>query len=167
MYWEKRPTCITVIGWVWIVIGGLMCFSAVMALYSHVTIGPMAQGDPEAVQHVSVVIRYFPAFAIVQIAAATVGIISGIYFLKLKRWSRQVLEILTWLLLLFFVGFGIYWVFSWIWLTQDHGPRSFGIMGAVAGVVITGIYSVSLGIMLKYLRGDKVRNAIAGGVKPE
>jgi hypothetical protein len=29
-------------------------------------------------------------------------------------------------------------------------------------VVITGIYGVPLGIMLKYLRGPKVRNAVSG-----
>jgi hypothetical protein len=33
-------------------------------------------------------------------------------------------------------------------------------------VVITGIYGVPLGIMLKYLRGPKVRNAINGTAEP-
>ena len=36
------------------------------------------------------------------------------------------------------------------------------IMGVVMGVIATGIYGVPLVIMLKYLRGDKIRNAVAG-----
>ena len=43
-----------------------------------------------------------------------------------------------------------------------NGSRGFDVMGAVIGVVIIGIYAVPLGIMLKYLRGDKVKNATIG-----
>jgi hypothetical protein len=50
-------------------------------------------------------------------------------------------------------------------MTTEHGSRGFDIMGAVMGVVIIGFYAVPLGIMLKYLRGDKVKNATIG--KPE
>lgn len=162
MYQEKRPTCITVIGWAWIVIGGLMCLSATMALFSSVMIGEIAQNEPD----MPFIFKIFPLLAIVQIGVAVLGLASGINFLKLKAWARSVLEGLTWLLLIFIVGFMVFWVFSWVSMTSDHGPSSFSIMGAVMGVLIMGIYGVPLGIMLKYLRGHKVRNAINGTSEP-
>jgi hypothetical protein len=160
MYQEKRPTCVTVIGWVWIIIGGLMCFSAIMALFSSVMIGEISQAHPEAQEQMPAIFRFFPLLAIIQIVVAIIGLVSGIHFLKLKAWSRNALEILTWVLLLFLVGFGIYWEYGWLSITSGHGPRGFDIMGAIMGIVIIGIYGVPLGIMVKYLKGNKVKNAM-------
>ena len=162
MYQEKRPTCITVIGWAWIIIGGLMCLSAIMALFSSVMIGQMSHADPETQRNMPTIFKYFPLLAIVQICVTSAGLVSGISFLKLKSWSRNVLEILSWVLLLFIAGFGIFWVFNWISATSGNGPQGFGIMGTVMGVIFIGIYGVPLGIMVRYLRGDKVKNAING-----
>lgn len=162
MYQEKRPNCITVIGWAWIIIGCLMCLSAVMALFSSVMIGQMSHANPEAQRNMPAIFRYFPLLAIFQICFASVGLISGISFLKLKSWSRNVLEILSWVLILFIAGFGIFWVINWVSATSGHGSQGFGIMGTIMGVIIIGIYGVPLGIMVKYLRGDKVKNAIGG-----
>jgi cation transport ATPase len=162
MYQEKRPTCVTVIGWAWIIIGGLMLFSAIMALFGSAMISEMSRAHPEAQEHMPAIFRFFPLLAIIQSVVAVVGLVSGISFLKLKPWSRNVLEILAWLLMLFVVGFGIYWEAGWLSMTSKHGPRGFDVMGAVMGGVIIGIYGVSLGIMLKYLRGDKVKNAMTG-----
>jgi hypothetical protein len=158
MYQEKRPTCVTVIGWAWIIIGGLMCLSAIMAFISSVMIGEMSQHRPGS----PFIFKIFPLLAIVQIGVAVLGLVSGINFLKHKAWARNVLEGLTWLLLSFTLGFMVFWIFNWISITSGDGFSGFGMMGAVMGVVITGIYGVPLGIMLKYLRGPKVRNAIYG-----
>lgn len=162
MYQGNRPTCVTVIGWAWIIIGGLMFLSAVMALLSSVMIGEMAQNDPE----MPLIFKLFPLLAIFQIGIAAIGCICGINFLKLKTWSRSVLEVLTWLLLVFILGFMAFWLFNWMSTTMAHGPQGFGIMGAVMGVIITGIYGVPLVIMLKYLRGSKVKSAINGSAEP-
>ncbi|MGD9367715.1 MAG: hypothetical protein PVH87_18590 [Desulfobacteraceae bacterium] len=166
MFQEKRPTCITVIGWVWIILGGLMFFSAIMALFGSVMIGQMSQSDPEALRNMPTIFKFFPLIAIGQIGVAIIGFVSGINFLKLKIWARNILESLTWLLLIFVVGFMIFWVYNWISMTSGHGPRGFDIMGTAMGVVITGIYGVPLGIMVKYLRGDKVKNAMTGFAEP-
>ncbi len=156
MYQEKRPTCVTVIGWTWIIIGGLMCLSATMALLGSFMIRETAQADPG----MPFIFKIFPVLAIVQIFVAVLGLVSGINFLKLKSWTRGMLEALTWLLLIFVLGFMVFWVFNWISMTSDQGLSAFSVMGAVMGVLISGIYGVPLGIMLKYLRGPKVKNAI-------
>jgi len=142
-----------------------MFFSAIMALFSSLMISQMSHGNSEMQQNMPVIFKYFPLLAVIQMGVAMAGLVAGINFLKLRAWSRNALEILTWVLLLFLVGFGIYWEFGWFSMTSGHGPRGFNVMGAVMGVVIIGIYGVPLGIMVKYLRGDKIKNAIAGGAE--
>lgn len=158
MFQEKRPTCVTVIGWAWIIIGGLMCLSSAMGLFSFSMMSQMPQLHPEAQQNMPTIFKMFPLLAAIQIFLGGFGLFSGINFLKLKASSQKHLEILTWLLLIFIVGFMIFWVFNWISMTSGHGPGNFG--GAIMGVVITGIYAVPLGIILKFLRGDKVKSAM-------
>lgn len=162
MFQEKRPTCVSVIGWVWIILGSLMILSSILALLSWNMIGENATADPEFQQNMPSIMIYFSYIAMAQLLVAIIGLVSGINFLKLKSWSRIVLEILTLLFILFVVGFGIYWEFGWLTMTSGNGPKGFNVMGAVMGVVIIGIYGVPLGIMLKYLRGDRVKNAMTG-----
>lgn len=158
MYQEKRPTCVTVIGWAWIIIGSLMCLGATLGLFGSLMFVNMAQNEPD----MPFMIKIFPLLAIVQIGVAVLGLVSGIKFLKFEAWSRSTLEGLTWILLIFILGFMVFWEFNWISMTSDNDPGSFGIMGAIMGVVITAIYVIPTGIMLKYLRGPKVRNAFNG-----
>ncbi len=158
MYQEKRPTCVTVIGWSWIIIGGLMCLSAITAILSWVVFGQLAQDDPDT----PFIFKIYPLIALLQVGIGVLGLVSGMNFLKLKPWARYGLQVLTGLLLVFVLGFMVFWEFSWVSMTSNHDPPGFGIMGAVMGVLITGIYGVPLGIMLKYLRGPQVRNAISG-----
>lgn len=103
----------------------------------------------------------------VQVGLASLGLVSGINLLRLKAWARNVLEVRSWLLLLFVLGFMVFWIFSWVSITSSHAPSGFGVMGVLLGVVITGIYGVPLGIMIKYLRGPKVRYAINWAVEQE
>lgn len=158
MYQEKRPTSVTVIGWAWIIIGGLMCLSAAMALFGSVMMGQMPQHDIKD----PLFFRMIPFLAIVQVGLAALGLVSGINFLKLKAWARSALEALTWLLLLCILGFMVFWIINWVSMTSGHGPRGFDVMGVVMGIVITAIYGVPLGIMVKYLRGARVKDAING-----
>lgn len=158
MFQEKRPTCVSVIGWVWIILGGLMCLSAVMALLSSAVIGDMAQDDP----NMPFIFKIFPLVASVQVIVAVLGLISGINFLKLKAWSRRILEILTWIIMLFVIGFGGFTFFHVNSISSSQPSFGFGIMEMVFMTIIIGIYGVPLGIMLKYLRGEKVKSAMIG-----
>lgn len=136
-----------------------MILFAIMALINSIMLGKTIQYDPD----IPFIFKIFPYLAGVQICVAALGLISGIHFLKLKAWSRGVLESLTWLLLIVIIGFMIYWIVDWASMSYGHGSRGFGIMGVIMGIIITGIYGYSLGIMLKYLRSPMVRDAIKGG----
>ncbi|HUG18275.1 MAG TPA: hypothetical protein VMM56_04820 [Planctomycetaceae bacterium] len=154
MFQEKRPTCVTVIGWAWIVIGGLASFSAIPAFVA------WSMGALDDPKHPWIT-KIYPLLVGVQFSVALLGLVAGINFLKLKAWPRAVLEGLTWFLLICLVGFLVFWMYSWISITSNHPePRGFAILGGVMAVFISGLYGVPLCIMLKYLRGSKIKNAI-------
>jgi hypothetical protein len=154
MFQEIRPTCVTVIGWAWMVMGGLASLSAIVAF---VAWSMDLLNDPEH----SLITKIYPFLVGLQFGIALLGFVAGINFLKLKAWSRNALEVLTWLLLILIMGFMIFWMYLWITLTSgDPGPRGFKIIGGVMGVLVSAFYGAPLGIMLKYLRGSKIKNAI-------
>ena len=163
MYLEKRPTFVTVIGWAWIIIGSLMCLSAAMVFFIPFMVGDIVQDGSE----IPLIFKIFPVLALVQISVAVLGIVSGVNFLKLKPWSRNVLEVLTWFLLIFIIGFGIFWVYNWNSVISGDGQLGLNLIPLFMGIGIIGIYGFPLGIMLKYLRGKKVRDAIIGLAEKE
>ena len=166
MFQEKRPTCVSVIGWVWTILGGLMLLSSFMALISWNMVGQAASSDPEFQNNMPTIMKFFPHIASVQMIVAIIGLISGINFLRLKAWSRSALEVITWILLLAIISFGGFWQFGWVSSSMGHGPAGFDIIGVVMGVIIFAIYIVPLAIMLKYLRGEKVKGAMKLGTEP-
>lgn len=157
MYQEKRPTCVSVIGWAWIVIGVLMCLSSVFMLAMM-----MADDMLKEARDMSFLFYIFPLLAVVQVGAGILAIVSGINFLKLKSWSRIVLEVLTWIFLVVIIVYMVLWSLIWFLFPSGFHPTGFLIVLAIMAVVISGIYAVPLIIMLKYLRGPKVKNALNG-----
>ena len=170
----KRPTGITITAWLWIAMGGLMILSAVMGGFAYTTIGrmgpllPPSTEMPAGFSVMNSIFRYFGVLLLLQGIVALVAIWAGASLLRLKQWARTTIEVLSWIALLYTVGFGIFWVYSWVEMTSQiptHGaptdPVSFRLMGAVMGVVVTAVFAVPLWIMIRYLRGAEVRMAIA------
>jgi len=159
---DIRPTCVTVIGWAWIVIGSLMFASSIMALFAFSMMNKMGNNDPNFTNQIPPFFKLLPYLSVFQSGVAITGVVSGVKFLKLKSWSRNILEILSWLMLLFMICFGIFWEYSWISMSSGQTPQGFDAMGAIMGLFVISIYSVPLAIMLKYLRGEKIKNAMNG-----
>jgi hypothetical protein len=162
MYLEKRPTSVTVIGWAWVVISALMIFSSVMGLLASMMAGEMMHSQGDAGFEAPLMFRIFPLLAAVQMLFAGLGLVAGLSFLKLKAWSRPVLEVQTWILLAFVVGFMIYWMHSWVSMTSgmEVATDRFALMGLVMAVVMTAVYAVPIGFMLRSLRGAVVKAAM-------
>lgn len=144
---QKRPTSITVIGWVWQVIGALMCFSAIIAL--GLTGGVEQSGSGGLL-----------LVLLVQLGFGIVGGISGMMFLRLKAWARRILTGLTSVLFLFAVGSMIIWFVMWGLMIVRSGPTGFHILGGIMGLAIAGVYILPLWLMLKHLRCAEVKNAM-------
>ena len=88
---KKRPTCVTVIGWVWIILGAFMCFSAVMGLFASLMMNQMAGAEPEMHAEMPAFARIFPLLALAQAGLAILAIVAGVQFLKLQPWARAAL----------------------------------------------------------------------------
>ena len=157
MFKEKRPTSVTVISWVWIALGVMMTLSATMALLGFLLVG----NQTSQIDNLPLLFKYFPYFAAIQVVLAITGVVAGINFLKLKRWSRDVLEVLTWLLLIFIVGFSFYWSSQWLTMTSGVKENGFQLMGLITGMVVCVVYAIPLFFMLRALRSTRVRNAVS------
>ncbi|MGH7388907.1 MAG: hypothetical protein ACREM3_05545 [Candidatus Rokuibacteriota bacterium] len=145
---RRRPTTVTVIGWAFIVSGALALMAAVMGLAAWRAVPEprsalFLQPPPDAplpLVWASTLLDVFEGLAIAQGAAAAVAMIAGAQFLRLRRWTRPVLETLAWFALVFIVGFGLVWVSTWISVTTGMPdttavpPRIFTIMGAMMGI---------------------------------
>ena len=96
---------------------------------------------------------------ILQIVFGTMAIVGGIQFKKLNSWGRSVLEILSLLSIGTFASVLAGLLFVMLFLAEQDGPKF--IILSVVLVVLFGLIITPFGFMLRYLRGEKVRNAVA------
>lgn len=175
----KRPTAVSVIAWTWIITGGFAVFSGIMSLLMFTAMPtlqselPHAPGMPQGIALMTSMFRYFGLLVVVQLVLAVVAIVAGIQFLRLRSWARAVLEILSWVSLIYVVGFGVFWLSTWSTMTGQFSQQdvpfdmeTLRIAGLVAGAFVTLAFAIPLGIMIKYLRGKTVREAMLPGIPP-
>jgi hypothetical protein len=172
---KKRPTSVTVIAWIFIAGAILMILSGGMgfAAFSFMKqttggVPPVPEDIPGQLRVMKIAFQHFELIAMVQIALAIFIIIASIQFLRLRRSARTALEVIAWLGLVYVVGFGIFWVVSWIGITSNIpitegtvGPSpKFNMVGAVMGSVITLCWAVPLVVIIIFLRGKTIRRAL-------
>lgn len=173
-----RPTSVTVISWVWIVMGILMTLGGAMGFFSFAMMQEMSGGNPfppdqlppdfpAEFRPMMLIFRNFQFVAAFQVVVAIFAIVSGIYFLKLRQWARTALEVLTWLALTYIVVFGSYWVYMWVHMTGNIPPDqmppgmgNFKYFGAIMGIVINLIFGAPLVIMLLKLKGNVKKSMV-------
>ena len=143
MFAEKRPTAVSVIGWAWIVLGGLMLLSAGSALVLTSFYGGFS--FPFA-------LNTYRLFSVLELVVGSCGLVAGVSFLKLRLWSRIALETLSWLAIAGILASSVGLMFSVPGL-----PALF--IGVAIGMSL--LYCVPLGLMLRALRSDKVRDALS------
>lgn len=170
---STRPTGLTITAWVWIALGVFMILAAVMGGLAYSTMRQMepgipGPGMPREFALMTFVFQNFGVLLVLQFAIAVIAISAGVALLRLRGWGRGAIEALSWLAVVYTVGFGVYWVYMWTSMTgsmpQAAGSGSgdtFQVMGAVMGIVGTAVFAVPLGIMIWYLRSTEVRQAIS------
>ncbi len=175
----KRPTAVSVIAWTWIITGGFAVVSGIMSLLIFAAMPTLqselshAPGMPQGVGLMTSMFRYFGWLVVAQLVLAAVAIVAGIQFLQLRPWSRTALEMLSWISLIYVVGFGVFWVSTWSTMTgqfaQQGAPfdvETLRIVGLAVGIFITLAFAIPLAIMIKYLRGKVIREAMLPGTPP-
>lgn len=142
---EKRPRCVSVIGWVWIILGAFWCVSAAAAYLAGVQSRMIAQSG-----------------------LGVAAVAAGINFLKLRPWARQLLEALSWLLIVMLPGSLLLIALRWLETTAAQDAGDISLKEPLLLALLAAICAILLGIMLKYLRSAKVRKAFspAGDAPP-
>jgi len=170
----EEPASVKVIGWLFIAVAGIMIISGTMAYMvqnsmkqTAGTFPPPTADMPGSFQFMAILFRHVGLLAAVQVAFGVVVIFAGTQFLKLRPWARTALEVVSWLGLVYVLGFGTFMVVSWVGMSNrmpvassaQGAPPMFGIMGLVTGVVVIAVWTVPIVLIIKILRGPKIRDA--------
>jgi hypothetical protein len=173
---KKRPTAITVIGWIFLVSSILMILSGGLGFIAFSfmkqlgeEMPPIYDELPNQYQILRIIFQNFGIAALLQVALAIFVLMASIHFLQLRKWARYALEIITWLGLFYVVAFGIFWLVSWITITSSipvseapfGPPPMFNIIGAIMGCVVTVGWVVPLIIIIIFLRGKTIKDAVS------
>lgn len=147
-----RPTPVTVIGWVWCILGLWMASSGALALTMSLSRPlPTTIESPWA---------WIPVIAPIQIVIGLTGAVAGFRFLRLEPRTRRVLEILTALVLVSVVAVNIFVGSIWMKSVPDEAGV-FRYFGAFVAVISTLFYGGGLVAMWYHLRSAVVRDALA------
>jgi tetratricopeptide (TPR) repeat protein len=112
-------------------------------------ISPIEQYIPD--KNMTIIARFFMGFSFIVIPFSIFGIVLAINFLKLKPWTRKVLEMLSWLSIILIFGDGIFAIVRF---------SSYQLM------LWDGFFCIPFAIIIKYIRGNTVRNAFEVIVEP-
>lgn len=173
---RRVPTGIKVIAWSWIVSAALLGLSAVLGGMADSMLGGLpasGEGVPPALSAMAASGGDSLITEALQLAIAVAALWSGIALLRLKSWARRATELLSWLGLVWTIGFGVFFVSIWNSIAgeiaQESGlPLEQGMLqnaGVVTGVVLTIALAVPMILMIRYLRGAKARAACLPGGK--
>jgi hypothetical protein len=166
-----RPTSVTVIGWLAVVLGIMMIFSGSFGLlvFTLMPGKPSAQsmgGVPGPLVFMARVFDYFPLLVMVQVVVAATMIASGAAFLRLRAWARTALEVLAWLVLCYLIGFGGLWLYAAASMgsvasQSAEVPAVFFLALMGIGVFAIVGFTIPVVLVLRVLRGRTVREAVA------
>lgn len=171
----KRPTAMTVIGWLFIIGSAFMILSAGMGLWAlslmrQTTGGRLPPLPPDAPAMFRVMYGLLPYFWLLgrlQIAFALFVIFAALQFLRRRAWARTALESVTWLGLVFAAGFTLLWAASWVSMASTvpaqpgaPSPMFFTIVGVVIAVVVAAVWATPLIVILVFLRGRTIREVV-------
>jgi len=173
-----RPKSVKVISWVWISTGILTVFSSLMSFFSLAMMQemlgseafPLEQIPPDLqalLKPMMLVLDNFELIMVLQLVVAIFAIVSGVYFLKLRKWARTAMEALTWLAVAYTVVLGVYGVYLWVstigGIPVDQlppGMENLKYIGVMIGVVVSLIFCVPFVIMLVKLRGAGIKSIV-------
>lgn len=163
VFLEKRPTCVTVIGWVWIILGALSCLGALWLVFVwFVEWSELGASFHERALEAAL-------YVLLLVMETTLGVLSlsgGMNFLKLKSRARKLLLVLCWIMLILFVANGVLFLCVGIWDLLQGEPMLPTVGGLVLGVLWVGALCAGFVIMLRYLRGDRVKDAMRSAGEP-
>lgn len=104
------------------------------------------------------------SIAVIKICIVILVFISSIYFLRIRKWSRNVLEIASWTGIAYFACFFAYLIFRFVSLMSatlsSNSQYSIPILvSSFGGLLIRdGLWAIPLIFILYHLRSRKIRD---------
>lgn len=177
----EKPNSINVIGWIFILFSILVIFCSFSGLiFLKIFTYQIARGviEPVIVDFfrfmgpISGIFENFGIFAVIQILVFAYVIFVAVQFMRLKKWARDILEVISWLGILLSIVFGIMISITWDDVIRGiSGVQGipvatafFDFLGMTIAISSVILHVVPLGIIIWFLRKEKVRRAL---VSPE
>jgi hypothetical protein len=167
----ERPRAVTVIGWIWIVVGGLYFLRKVVDLVMWKALQPAAPAllrevesrDPE-IRFLHPLFEHLTAIVIAEAIAGVAVVFLAYRFLRLRPRARVGIQIICWIVLCYVFAFVALWIRIWtraLALAPDD-PRFAGPHGRITlalGLGLSGALATGLIIMIVLLRSSRMRHA--------
>ncbi len=155
---EKRPTAVSVVGWFWIIVGGFIVLTGVGAFLGEQPPASLVDDVARKYPVHAWVMRYYSLLLLLLSGFGLLAVFFGIGFLRLRKWARTALEVISWLALTGVVAIAI----GMVTMTFNHLKIGFLLFTMAFVLIGTAFYWVPLGLVLRALRSKKVRDAVSG-----
>lgn len=165
----ERPRAVTVIGWIWIVVGGLYFLRGIVDLVMWRALQPAAPAllreiesrDPE-IRFLHPLFEHLTAIKIAQMIAGVAVVVLAYRFLQLRPRARVGIQIVCWIVLCYMFAFAALWIRIWtraLALAPDD-PRFAGSHGRISlalGLGLNAALATGLIVMIVLLRSSQMR----------
>ena len=166
----SRPKAVTVIGWLWLVLGFLFLFRALVNLIVWRILKPDMLGFLDAFGNVpppqQMMLRplfeHLTALQTCEAILSAAVIVVAFQLLRLRPWARVGMQAACWLVLVYVVAFGAFWVWLWgsvVTAVPPSHASSFGRIGLIAGLAVLLAAAGGLVAMIVLLASSRVREA--------
>lgn len=166
----SRPKSVTIIGWVWLVLGVLFLFRALVNMVVWKMLQPDfltfldTFGEVPAPQRrlLRPLFEHLTTLQTGEAILAVAIIVIAIQLLRLRPWARVGMQAVCWLFLAALAAFGAFWVWLWGTIAAAVPPSrasSLGPIGIAAGLGVCLVVAAGLAVMIALLAGSRVREA--------
>lgn len=166
----ERPQPVTVIGWVWIVIGILRVLASVFGLLAWKFGGlreTLAGSGPSFLSAfvpavpLRLAFHNFAAALVLQLATGVLFLYAGAGLLRLRAWARSVIEIVCWIAFVFVVCSGVIAIAAAFFAPIAPGAPPRRTLAVGIAVLIIGALAWAFAAMIRALRRPEIRSAFS------
>jgi hypothetical protein len=158
----ERPKAVTVIGWIWLVLGAMSLFKTAVNFIMWRALQPAIpslvalaiQRDPTTRYLNPLLEHYGLVLGMQALLAAAIGV-SAYFLLQLRPWARVAIQTVCWLGIVYLACFAVFWLF--IMSSPTARPR--GQVPTSVGILICAALAVGLVVMIGMLRSRRLRAA--------
>jgi hypothetical protein len=163
-----RPASVTVIGWVWLVVGivrtlgsasGLLLWRFGGVRESLMGRSPLSSFLPAPVFRAA--FGHFGAALVLQLASGLLFLWSAVDLWRLRPWARVAIQIYCGLGICFLAAFTAFWLFFWFGPMAPLLTPSSRRVAAGAVLLVGGGLAAAFASMIRALRSDEVRRAFS------